>query len=335
MVVAAGRVPASVVPQPRVTARRARPKRLRRASPRRDRLEYLALRALVDVLGTLPLGVGLRLGELAGWLAWLFDRPHRRIGMVNLALAFPGKSLRERRRILRASFANLGRMAAELAHLPRLSDAELREMVRFEDEAWWSEAIGWERPTGVLVLSGHFGNWELLVYAHGRRGHPVSMVHRAIRNPLIDRWLNAVRARAGTRLLRKSGAGFDVLRALREKQLLVLPFDQNSTRGLGVFVPFFGVLASTSSGIARIALRADAPVLPVFIVREGRSARHRVHVLPIMEADSTGDFAEDVRRNTERFSQVFESMVRRHPEQWLWMHKRWKTRPPGEPKIYP
>jgi KDO2-lipid IV(A) lauroyltransferase len=230
--------------------------------------------------------------------------------------------------------ANLGRMAAELAHLPGLSDEHLRDMVRFEDETWLAEALRWERPTGVLILSGHFGNWELLVYAQGRRGHPVTMVHRPVRNPLIDRWLNRVRARAGTRLVRKHHAAAEVLRALREKQLLVLPFDQNSTRGLGVFVDFFGVPASTNAGIARIGLRADAPVVPVFIVRQGRQARHLAYVLPIMELERTGDPRADVARNTARLSAVFEDMVRRFPEQWLWVHKRWKTRPPGAAKIY-
>jgi KDO2-lipid IV(A) lauroyltransferase len=207
-------------------------------------------------------------------------------------------------------------------------------MVRFEDEDWWREAIGWERSTGVLVLSGHFGNWELLVFAHGMRGHPVHMVHRAIANPLVDRWLNDLRARAGTRMIRKSGAARDVLRALHERALLVLPIDQNSTRGLGVFVDFFGLPASTNAGMARIALRSDTPIVPAFIVREGRSARHRVHVLPIMQVERTGDPAEDVRRNTQRFTAVFEDMVRRHPDHWLWMHKRWKTRPLGAPRLY-
>jgi KDO2-lipid IV(A) lauroyltransferase len=207
-------------------------------------------------------------------------------------------------------------------------------MVQFEDEAWWREAIEWERSTGVLILSGHFGNWELLVAAHGMRGHPIHLVHRAIANPLVDRWLHGLRARAGTQMIRKSGAGRGVLRALHERALLVLPIDQNSTRGLGVFVDFFGLPASTNSGMARIALRTDAPIVPAFIVREGRSARHRVHVLPILEVERTGDFQEEVRRNTQRFTEVFEEMVRRHPEQWLWMHKRWKTRPTGTPRVY-
>jgi KDO2-lipid IV(A) lauroyltransferase len=286
------------------------------------------------VLAALPLWLALRLGELGALLAYLIDLPHRGVGMHNLAIAFPERSLAERRRILRRSFLNLGRMGAELAHLPRLSSEQLRAMVRFEDEAWWREAISWERSTGVLVLSGHFGNWELLVFAHGVRGHPVHMVHRAIANPLVDGWLNALRARAGTRMIRKSAGAGGVLHALRERALLVLPIDQNSTRGLGVFVDFFGRPASTNAGMARIALRTDAPIVPVFIVRDGWRARHRVHVLPILQVERTGDAAEDVRRNTQRFTAVFEDMVRRHPEQWLWMHKRWKTRPPGEPPLY-
>jgi KDO2-lipid IV(A) lauroyltransferase len=254
--------------------------------------------------------------------------------MTNLGIAFPEKPIAERERILRESILNLGRMVAELAHLPHLSDAELREMVRFDNEAWWEEAVTWDRDAGVLILSGHFGNWELLVYAHGRRGQPVSMVHRSIANPYIDEWLNALRARAGTKLVRKKGAAGGVLQALRERQLLVLPFDQNSTRGLGVFVDFFGVPASTNAGIARLALRTGAHVIPGFIVRAGRSARHIVHALPFIDMVETGDFQEDVRRNTARMSAVFEEMVRRYPEQWLWIHKRWKTRPLGEPKIY-
>jgi KDO2-lipid IV(A) lauroyltransferase len=307
---------------------------MRAPSPVREWLEYVGLRTLLAPLRALPLDLAVRAGAFAAFLVYLVDRPHRRVGMTNLTLAFPEKPLRERRRILRRSFANLGRMAAELAHLPHLSAARIEQLVRFVDDDWWREAITWERPTGVLILSGHFGNWELLVFAHGMRGHPVHVVHRAIANRRIDRWLHELRTRAGTHMIRKSTAAGSVLRAIHERGLLVLPIDQNSTRGLGVFVDFFGVPASTNAGVARIALRAGAPVVPAFIVREGGSARHRVHVLPIMYAERTGDQAEDVRLNTQRFTAVFEEMVRRHPEQWLWMHKRWKTRPAGAPAIY-
>jgi KDO2-lipid IV(A) lauroyltransferase len=327
---------AEPVAAPRVTPRPAR-KRVAKGAEAVSpwhRVEYAAVRALAGVLAALPAAIALRLGALVGTCFYLLSWPHRRIGMRNLAIAFPDRPRADHRRILRQSLQNLGRTAVELVRLPRVSDDALRAMVRFADEAWWSEAISRERGTGVLILSGHFGNWELLVYAHGRRGHPVSMVHRTIANPLLDRWLNGIRARAGTRLVRKARAATGVLRAMRRGELLVLPFDQNSTRGLGVFVPFFGLAASTNSGIARIALRAGAPVVPVFIVRQGRTGHHVVHVLPILEAEATGDFARDVVYNTERFSQVFEEMVRRYPEQWFWVHRRWKTRPPGETRFY-
>ena len=330
MAVPAERSPAPARP-PRRSGRRARG---RRRSTALDRVAFLLLRGLMGALGALPLALALRIAAAVALVVYVVAWPLRRVGMINLAIAFPERPVAERRRILRASFANLGRMAAELAHLPRLGSDDLRAMVQFEDEAWWAENVGKPRDTGGLILSGHFGNWELLVFAHGMRGYPVSMVHRAIANPLVDRWLNTLRARAGTRLVRKRHAAGGVLRALHDRGLLVLPFDQNSTRGLGVFVQFFGKAASTNSGIARLALRTGAPVVPVFIVRDGARARHRVTVLPIMYAQRSGDLEADVRRATQQFSDVFESMVRRHPEQWLWVHKRWKTRPPGETKLY-
>jgi Kdo2-lipid IVA lauroyltransferase/acyltransferase len=316
---------------------RRRVRRVAKAMPAvrvRHWAEYWLVRAVAGVLAAMPLGLALRCCEAVASVAWLLDVRHRRIGMRNLAIAFPDRSVTERRRILHESFRNVGRMLAELVHLPRLTDAQLRDMVRFEDEAGWEAAITAPRDTGGLILSGHFGNWELLVYAHGRRGHPVSMVHRTIGNALVDRWFNAIRARAGTRLLRKSHAATSVLRALRARELLVLPFDQNSTRRQGVFVPFFGLPASTNAGLARIALRGGVPVVPVFIVRQGRAARHVVRLLPIMYAEPTGDFERDVVETTARFSRVFEAMVREHPEQWLWVHRRWKTRPAGEPRFY-
>jgi KDO2-lipid IV(A) lauroyltransferase len=326
----AERIPAAITPRRHAT----RSSRRKGPGPVRVWFEYATLRGVFAFLAALPLWLGLRLGELVALLAYLLDMPHRRVGMRNLAIAFPERSIGERRRILRRSFLNLGRMAAELAHLPRLGPEQLRQMVQFVDEDWWREAVTWERSTGVLALSGHFGNWELLVFAHGMRGYPVHMVHRSIANPLVDRWLNDLRARAGTRLIRKSAGASGVLQALRDRGLLVLPIDQNSTRGIGVFVDFFGLPACTNAGMARIALRADAPIIPVFIVREGRSARHRVHVLPILQVERTGDLAEDIRRNTQRFTTVFEEMVRRHPEHWLWVHKRWKTTPPGTRRVY-
>src|SRR5262245_20939456 len=162
----------------RRTRRRARSTTL-------DRVVFGFVRLAMGALGALPLAVAVRVAAGIARLAYWCAPGLRRTGMTNLAIAFPDKPLAERRRILRESIANLGRMAAELAHLPRLTDADLREMVVFEDEAWWATNVAAPRETGGLILSGHFGNWELLVAAHGMRGFPVSMVHRAIANPFI------------------------------------------------------------------------------------------------------------------------------------------------------
>src|SRR5262249_38330080 len=158
--------------------------------------------------------------------------------------------------------------------------------------------------TGLLILAGHFGNWEVLVSANALRGFPVSLVHRTMRNPRVDAWLNRVRARAGTRLVRKATAAREVLRTLKEHGILVMPFDQNSTRDRGVFVDFFGLPASTTSGVARMALRAGVPVFPVFPVRQGRRARFVVHSVPPLHLERKGDMEEDVRRTTQQMSDV-------------------------------
>lgn len=321
---------------PASRARSAKRRRSRRNGPTlwRGRILGRLGVVLIDALGRLPLVVSLRLGELAGLLVYLCDVRHRRIGMRNLAIAFPDKPVSERRRILRASLINLGRTAIEIAYLAHADAAAVSRMVRFSDEALWHRVMEGSRETGLLVLAGHFGNWELLVYTNALRGYPVSLVHRTIRNPAIDHWLNGVRARAGTRLVRKASAARDVLRTLKEKGILVMPFDQNSTRDLGVFVDFFGLPASTTSGLARVGLRSGVPVFPVFPVREGGTGRHVVHPFPPLHLERTGDMEQDVRRATQQLSDVFEDMVRRYPEQWLWVHRRWKTRPPGEQRFY-
>jgi len=158
------------------------------------------------------------------------------------------------------------------------------------------------------------------------------MVHRAIGHPLVDRWLFELRPPGGPRMIRKSAGAGGVLQALNERGLLVLPIDQNSTRG-SVFRRFFGLPGSTNSGMARIAVRTDAPIVPAFIVARAER-HHRVHVLPILQVERTGDPAEDVRRNTQRFTAVFEEMVRRHPSSGCGCTSAGTRRPPGEPRLY-
>ncbi len=298
------------------------------------RCEYLLFIALFSFLRALPFRVAFRCGECIGWLLYVCDRPHRRVGHINLAIAFPDKSGAERDAILRESLRNLGRLIAEFCHSHTLTPETISERVSFTDFAQWQAAVTKAKETGALVLAGHFGNWELSAYSHACYGFPLHIIHRRLRNPLIDDFVVRERERCGTKVIHKTTAGLEVLRAIRKKALVVAAIDQNASGRLGVFVPFFSRLASTSSGLAGLALASGVPVIPAFLVREHGTWRHRIVLLPTVEPVRTGDQTADILATTAKFSAVFQSMVEQYPEQWLWIHKRWKRRPDGEAPIY-
>ncbi|MFI5395352.1 MAG: lysophospholipid acyltransferase family protein [Candidatus Binatia bacterium] len=299
-----------------------------------DRLEYAIFRAAFALFASLPLAVALRVGAWLGEIFYLLDVRDRRVALFNLGLALPEKTTAEHRRILRASCRNLGRLAAEFCHLSQLSAEKLSKVVTFADRGAWERAIARAADHGTVILTGHFGNWELLAYVHGLLGHPVTLVHRAMRNKIFDQAINEVRVAAGTQTIRKRAAAKEALRTLRRHGLLAIPADQNQIFSYGVFVDFFGVPACTTPGPARLAMLTGAPIYPAFLVREGETGRHRIEVFPEVEMVSTGDREADIVTNTQRCTAVIEDMIRRYPEQWIWFHKRWKTRPPGEPKLY-
>ncbi len=299
-----------------------------------DYLEYAIFRAAFGFFALLPRPLALAVGALVGELFYRLDVRDRGIAFYNLRLAFPDKTEEERRAILRRSCRNLGRVGAEYCHLASLTPESVREYVDVEDTPRWQAALTAAAERGAVILTGHVDNFELLAYAHGLLGHPITLVHRPMRNPLVDRAITELRARAGTTSLAKKTAAKAALRALREHRIVAIPADQNQTRRYGVFVDFFGVPASTTPGPARIAMLSRAPVLPVFLVRDGESDKHRVIVLPEVELVRTGNREADVVTNTQRCTAVIEEMLRRYPDQWIWFHKRWKTRPMGEPRIY-
>lgn len=298
------------------------------------RAEYLLFLALFSFLRWLPLPVAFRIGEGIGLFLYHCDRAHRRVGLTNLRFAFPNKSFAEHQAILRESLLNLGRMLAEFCHLHELRAETIHERVTFADRAQWQELVTKAQPTGALILTGHFGNWELFAYAHAYYGFPAHIIHRRMRNPLVDDLIVRERERCGNKVIRKTTAGIEVLRAIRKKALVVAAIDQNASGRMGVFVPFFSRLASTSSGLAGLALASNVPVIPAVLVREKGTWRHRIVVWPPVEPVRTGNTEEDIRATTEKFSAVFQQMVEQYPDHWLWIHKRWKRRPEGEAPIY-
>jgi KDO2-lipid IV(A) lauroyltransferase len=251
-----------------------------------------------------------------------------------LTLAFPDKSEAERRAILRESLRNLGRLAAEFCHFPALTKENIGERVHLANPTLWQELLAQCQRTGALILSGHFGNWELLAYAHACLGFPVHIIHRRLRNPLIDDLIVRERERCGNKVIRKTTAGIEVFRAIRQKAFVVAAVDQNSSGRMSVFVPFFSRLASTSTGLAGLALASGVPVIPAFLVRENGTWRHRIELLPPIDPVRSGDQEADLRATTAKFTAVFQHMVEQYPDHWLWIHKRWKRRPDGEAPMY-
>jgi len=274
------------------------------------------------------------LGIAGGFVGYLLDRRHVKIGLRNLAIAFPERSEAARRRILRASYLNLGRSAAEYVRLGGFFYKRLRRRVAYRRFDYWEEVRRRYPGKGVLVLTAHFGNFELLPAAHAMYGNPISLVHHTQRFAAGDALMTFVRERAGVTVIRKHAAARAVLRALRRGEIVGIPFDQNAKRSEAIFVPFFNEIAATSSGLARLVAISDAPVIPVFIVRDPSRRTHRIEIQDEIRVQRTSDPAADIEENTRRFVKAVEDMVRRYPEQFLWTHRRYRTRPRGMSPVY-
>jgi KDO2-lipid IV(A) lauroyltransferase len=301
---------------------------------RKDWLIFQAMRVIIHALSLLPDFVLYGLGVLGGYVAYFADRRHVAIGMINLAIAFPERSEAERRRIIRASYLNLGRGAAEYVRLAGFFHRRLIARVAYERFQYWDELKRLYPGRGIVVLSAHFGNFELMAAAHALHGHQITLIHHTQRFAAGDALMSWVRERAGVDVVRKRSAARAVLVALARGELVGVPFDQNAKRGEAVFVPFFGEPAATSRTLARVVRKSNALVVPVFIVREADNRRHRIAIGEAIPLRETSDLAADIEENTRRFLRPIEDMVRQYPEQFLWQHRRYRTRPRGMAPIY-
>ncbi len=290
--------------------------------------------AAIHLLSLLPDFVLSVLGHMGGWLGYLLDVRHIRIGLRNLAFAFPDKSPRERKRILRASYINLGLSAAEYIRLGGFFYRRLRRRVKYSRFEYWATMKRRYPGKGAVILTAHFGNFELLPAAHALHGYPITLVHHTQRFLAGDALMTFVRERTGIKVIRKHAAARAVLKSLKGGELVGIPFDQNAKRSEAVFVPFFGEPAATSSGLARLVAVAEVPVIPVFLLREGNRGRHRIEILDEIPIQRSHDPAADIEENTRRFTSAIEDFVRRHPTQFLWTHRRYRTRPRGMLPVY-
>jgi KDO2-lipid IV(A) lauroyltransferase len=296
------------------------------------RVEYVGIAALARGLAAIPLERAVRFGAALGDFVARIDRFNRPIAMRNLAIAFPEKSDAERRAIVRGMYRNLGRMLAEFTHFSDLDRGNIERYVTYDTRENLNRALELAEGRGALIVTAHYGNFELLALAHSAYGYRLAIVQRPLRNPLIAKLVNDARTRMGNQIITRKKGGRAIFSALRENRHVAIALDLDVRHG--VFVDFFGMKASTSDGVARLAAAASVPVVPAFMVREGDSPRHRIVVLPVVEMASGGDREACVVENTQRITKVIEEMIRRHPDHWNWIHRRWKTRPPGEKRFY-
>lgn len=298
----------------------------------REWAEFCVVRIFVGCLGILPRRLARAVGAGIGWLAFHLLGRLRKVGVRNLELAFPEKTPLERRTILRAVYRNLGYLLAEFCQMPGYTREEASRFIRYDGLENYLASR--ERGKGVLVLTGHLGAWELSSFYHSLMGYPMGMVIRRLDNPLVDEFVNRIRCLHGNRVIHKDDFARGLIATMRAGETVGILMDTNMTPPQGVFVPFFGVQACTASGMARIAVKTGAAVVPGFLFWEQREQRYVLRFGEELNLVRTGDSEEDAVTNTALFTSVIERYVREYPEQWLWMHRRWKTRPPGETGIY-
>ena len=293
-------------------------------------LEYAAARIILSVVGALPLRQSIRLGQVFGRVAYLLAGELRRTGEINLRLAFPEKTPEERRELLKGCFESLGRVLGLFSHFGDpiesiMSGVEPMALERLQAA---------QKGRGVIFCTAHLGAWELTSFAVAHLGYPMSVIVRPIDNPKIEEMVDRYRTRTGNRTLDKFSAARSMVKTLRSGEFLGLLFDLNALENEAIFVNFFGVPASTNFMTAKLALRSDVPIIPVFAPWDKTRQKFLLQVNEPVEFERSGDEEADVRELTTRLTQHFEDQIRRYPDQWLWIHKRWKTRPHGEPGIY-
>ncbi|MHB8653016.1 MAG: lysophospholipid acyltransferase family protein [Terriglobia bacterium] len=324
-----GQLTANNSPVP--SARRAQAGSIERPTFR-QRLEYAATRSVLAMLGWLPHRLARGLCSLLAALCyWLWPRL-RRVGLFNLRMVFPEWSGREQRRVLFGLFQNFGRMLADFAHFPQLNRENIERLIIYDGFENYARAQA--QGKGVLFLTAHFGNWELSSFAHGVYGHPCNFVVRELDNPLIGALIQRYRSRSGGRPIQKARFGSQVLRAFKKGEAVGILMDQNMMPGEGAFVDFFGRPACTTTAPARLARMTGASIVLGLVIWDSKLKKYRLRFDPV-EWIKRDNVEEEILANTANFTRLIEDYVRRYPDHWLWVHRRWKTRPPGEPPLYP
>ncbi len=296
------------------------------------KLEYFAVRGLISVIGLFPLKISMNFGKTAGRLIGARLTKLQKTARKNLEIALPKLSETEKDRIIHGTFESLGRQLGFVSHFNEFAPERVREIVEVVGKGHFDKARA--SGKGILFFTGHFGSWEIFNLLPPAFGHTMNILVRRIDNPLVENFVDNFRTRFGCVTLDKKLSARRMFRVLENGEILGILADLNVQEKEGVFVDFFGVPASTTTSIAKLALKTDAVVLPAFAVWNEEKQKYVVHLEPAIDYEKSENAEQNLITLTQKVTNVVEKYVRAYPEQWLWIHKRWNTRPKGEKALY-
>jgi len=297
-----------------------------------NKSELLAVRSLLGAIGALPFETSMRFGKAVGQFLAKTLPKLQKTARRNLEIAFPEMPDAEKEKIVIGTFESLGRHLGFVSHFKKFELETVRDLVEVVGKEHFDKAHATGR--GILFFTGHFGSWEVFNLLPPAFGYRMNILVRRIDNPLVENFVDKMRTRFGSITLDKTKSARTMFRALENGELLGILADLNVQEKEGVFVDFFGVPASTTTSIAKLAVKTDAVVLPAFAVWEESKQKYVVYLEPPVEYAQGDNSPENIHRLTQSITTVVEKYVRRYPEQWLWIHKRWNTRPKGEKDLY-
>lgn len=290
------------------------------------------MRGIIGAIGLLPLAVSMKTGAAFGRLLQMFAGKLNRVARRNLNAALPELNDAEKSEIVRECFAGMGRQLGFISHFQRFEQKDFDNLIDVAGREHLDAAR--QSGRGTLFFTGHLGGWEVLILGLSALNYPINVLVRRMDNPKLDEFVQNLRTRFNGKTIDKTASARTMMRVLQQQGILGITADLNSQEREGVFVDFFGIAASTSAGLARLALKNDAVVLPIFVVWQPEKRKYLLHIDAPVKYDKTGDSALDTLNLTQKVTNVIEDFVRAFPAQWMWIHKRWNTRPPNEPKFY-
>jgi Kdo2-lipid IVA lauroyltransferase/acyltransferase len=257
-------------------------------------------------------------------LFYYLGTKNRLITLNNLQRSFPEKSTKEILKITKGVYRHFAIVAAEFFDMPYITRENIHQWVEVEGLENYQSAIA--KGKGLLSIASHFGNWELMIRACPIYLKPMHIVYRPLDNPVMENMTLYVHTMHGNEMIHKKGAVKRIIELLKENHLIGILSDQNVSNREGIFVDFFGRPACTGVGLAVMAIRSGAPVIPAFMARQ-KSGKYKFVIKPSFETICTDDYEADLVVNTQRFTEIIEEVIREYPEQYFWFHQRWKTKP--------